>query len=141
MSRIDTAKPMAQGAAPAGIREAVEPATDGWLPGSKPDPLIRRKDGLIGAPVSRLDGPLKVQGKARFAAEVPMEGLVYAALAYSAVARGRIATLDTSAAEAAPGVVLVMTHRNAPRLKPAPVFLSAELAAAGDNLPVMQDDR
>ena len=34
-----------------------------------------------------------------------------------------------------------MTHRNAPRMKPPPVFLAAHKAAAGDDLPVMQDDR
>ena len=40
-----------------------------------------------------------------------------------------------------PASSLVMTHRNAPRLKPTPVFMSAAKAAGGDNLPVMQDDR
>jgi xanthine dehydrogenase YagR molybdenum-binding subunit len=105
-----------------------------------PDPLVRAKHGLIGAQVSRLDGPLKVRGEARFAAEYPMEGMVYAALRYSTVARGRITTLDTSAAEAAPGVVLVMTHRNAPRMQPPPVFLTAPKGAGGSDLPVMQDD-
>ena len=77
-------------------------APDSWMPGGDPDPLIARKHGLIGAPMSRLDGPLKVQGGARFAAEVPLESMVYAALAYSTIPSGRIATLDTSAAEAAP---------------------------------------
>ena len=66
--------------------------------GGAPDPLIRQKHGLIGTPVSRLDGPQKVSGTARFAAEFPMEGMVYAALAYSTVARGRVNTLDTTAA-------------------------------------------
>lgn len=94
----------------------------------------------IGAPISRLDGPLKVRGEARFAAEFPMDGMLHAALAYSTVARGRIATLDTSAAEAAPGVVLVMTHRNAPRMKAVPAFGTAPLAAGANSLPVMQDD-
>ncbi|MES2712138.1 MAG: xanthine dehydrogenase family protein molybdopterin-binding subunit [Pseudomonadota bacterium] len=109
-----------------------------WLPGGTPDPLMH-KHGLIGAPVSRLDGPLKVQGRARFAAEVPMEGLTYAALLHSSIARGRIAAIDTSAAEAAPGVVFVMTHRNAPRLSP-PVLMNSKPKAAGtSNLPVMQD--
>jgi CO/xanthine dehydrogenase Mo-binding subunit len=37
----------------------------------------------------------------------------------STVPKGSIAALDTSAAEKAPGVVLVMTHRNAPRMKQA----------------------
>jgi xanthine dehydrogenase YagR molybdenum-binding subunit len=105
-----------------------------------PDPLVRAQHGLIGAQVSRLDGPLKVRGEARFAAEYPMEGMVYAALRYSTVARGRITTLDTSAAESAPGVVLVMTHRNAPRMQPPPLFLTAPKAAGGSDLPVMQDD-
>jgi xanthine dehydrogenase YagR molybdenum-binding subunit len=90
--------------------------------------------------VDRIDGPLKVQGAARFAAEIPLDGMLYAALMYSTVARGRIA-LDTSAATAAPGVVLVMTHHNAPRLKPVPPFMQDMRSAAGDDIPVMQDDR
>jgi xanthine dehydrogenase YagR molybdenum-binding subunit len=122
------------------MKKAVEIAPDSWMPGAHPDPLIHRKHGLIGAPISRLDGPLKVQGHARFAAEFPMQGMVYAALAYSTIPKGRIATLDTSAAEAASGVMLVMTHHNAPPLKPTPLFLSATKAAGGDDLPVMQDD-
>jgi xanthine dehydrogenase YagR molybdenum-binding subunit len=127
-------------AAQAVVRKAVELSPDAWMPGDKPDPLIRQKHGLIGSSVSRLDGPSKVSGTARFAAEFPMEGMVYAALAYSTVARGRVTELDTAAAEAAPGVVLVMTHRNAPRMKPAPAFMTAEKAAGGDDLPIMQDD-
>ena len=41
----------------------------------------------------------------------------------------------------AEGVVAVMTYQNAPRMKPAPMFMSNPKAAAGDELPVMQDDR
>src|ERR1700759_2004006 len=122
-------------------KDAVALGAEGWGPGSAPDPLTGRTHGLVGAQVSRIDGPLKVRGAARFAAEVPMGGMVYAALAYSTVAKGRITTLDTSAAEAAPGVVLVMTHRNTPRMNPAPAFLASEKGAAGDDLPIMQDDR
>lgn len=121
-------------------RSAVETVPEGWTPAAAPDPLVRAKHGLIGAPVSRLDGPLKVQGGARFAAEYVMEGMLYAALRYSTVARGRITTLDTGAAEAAAGVVLVMTYRNAPRMQPPPLFLTGPKAAGGADLPVMQDD-
>ena len=96
------------------MKKAVEIAPDSWMPGAHPDPLVHDKHGLIGAPISRLDGPLKVQGQAHFAAEFPMERMVYAALAYSTIPKGRIASLDTKAAEAASGAVLVMTHRNAP---------------------------
>jgi xanthine dehydrogenase YagR molybdenum-binding subunit len=128
-------------AAQAVMTKAVQIAPDAWMPGATPDPLIRQKHGLVGTPVARLDGPQKVSGTAQFAAEFPMEGMVYAALAYSTVARGRILELDTTAAEAAPGVVLVMTYHNAPRLKPPPVFMSGPKAAAGDDLPAMQDDQ
>ncbi len=141
MSIVGEAKAAAQGAVQSVMKKAIELAPDSWLPGGKPDPLIRNKHGLIGAPVSRIDGPLKVQGKARFAAEFPLEGMVYAAVAFSTVPKGRIATLDTSAAEAAPGVVLVMTHKNAPRMANMPLFMTAAKAAGGDNLPIMQDDR
>jgi xanthine dehydrogenase YagR molybdenum-binding subunit len=130
-----------QEAVQAVMKKAIALAPDAWMPGGKPDPLIARNTGLIGAPVSRLDGPLKVQGQARFAAEFPMQDMVYAALVYSTVPRGRIASMDTRAAQEAPGVVLVMTHENAPRMKPMPLFMSKDKAAGGDDLPVLQDDQ
>ena len=111
-------------AAQAVMKKAVALAPDSFIPGGMPDPLIHHKHGLIGAPVSRIDGPLKVSGRARFAAEFPLDGMVYAAVHYSNVARATIEALDTGAAEAAPGVVLVMTHKNAPRLHPMPPFMS-----------------
>ena len=86
------------------LKKAVELAPDAWMP--DPDPLQDSRDGLVGAPVSRVDGALKVQGQARYAAEFPLDGMVYAALAYSTIPKGRIATLDTAAARAAPGVVV-----------------------------------
>jgi len=110
------------------------------LPEDRPDPLLRSKRGLIGRSVSRLDGPLKVRGEARFAAEFEFDGMLYAALAFSTIASGRIARLDTSEAEAAPGVTLVMTYRNAPRMLPPVLILTQPKAIASSSLPVMQDD-
>ena len=141
MSILEDARQTAKGAVQAVIKKAVEIAPDSWLPGGRPDPLARQQHGYIGQPVSRLDGRIKVMGKARFAAEVPLDGLTYAALAYSTIPKGRIVSIDTVAAETAPGVVLVMTHQNMPRLNPPPLFLTAAMAASGDSLPVMQDDR
>lgn len=141
MSLINDAKEVVKGAAQAAMAKAVAAAPDRWIPGGEPDPLIRRQHGHVGRGVSRLDGPHKVSGTARFAAEFPIDGMVYAAVACSTIAKGRIAEIEVAAAEAAPGVVLVMTHRNAPRLNPAPLFLTAEKAAGGDKVPVMQDDR
>ena len=123
------------------VETAVPLGPENWEPGGEADPLIQREHGLIGAPVSRLDGALKVTGAAPFAADVHLDGMVYASLAFSTIAKGRLATIDTSAAEGAPGVALVMTHRNAPRMKPMPLFMSSGRAAGGDDLPVMQDDR
>lgn len=122
------------------MKKAIALAPDSFIPGGEPDPLIHHRHGLIGAPVSRIDGPLKVCGQAAFAAEFPLEGMTYAALKYSSIARGRLVAIDTTAAEAAPGVVLVMTYRNAPRLKPTPAFMTQAKAVGGDDLPVMQDD-
>ncbi len=140
MSILEDAAKTVQGAAQTVMKKAVALAPDRWMPGGTPDPLIGRP-GVIGSPTSRLDGPAKVTGGARFAAEFALDGLVYAALAYSTVAKGRISRLDTAAAEASPGVVLVMTHLNAPKLKPPPLFMTAAKASSGDSLPVMQDDR
>jgi xanthine dehydrogenase YagR molybdenum-binding subunit len=123
------------------MKKAIALAPDSWVPGGTPDPLIREKHGLIGKPVSRVDGPLKVSGKARFAAEFSIDGLTFAALHYASIAKGRIAEIITADAETSPGVVLVMTHLNAPRLKQAPAFGTNPKAAGGDDLPVLQDDR
>lgn len=132
MSRI-------QNAVIGSVRTAIGWVPAQWLPGGTPDPLIGRS-AAIGRQASRLDGPLKVRGQARFAAEVAMERLSYGALVHSPVTRGRITRLDTTAAEAAPGVMLVMTHRNMPRLGPLPLISVTNLGAVGNsNLPVMQD--
>ena len=122
------------------MKKAVEVAPDTWLPGGKPDPLIQHKHGLIGAPVSRVDGQLKVTGTAPFAAEFAVEGMVYGALVYSTIPKGRIKTLDTATAEAAPGVVLVMTYKNSPKMNSMPLFNSSPKAAGPSDLPILQDD-
>ncbi len=123
------------------MKKAVELAPDSWIPGGKPDPLIEHNRGLVGSAVARIDGPDKVRGQARFAAEVALDGMVYAALVYSTVAKGRIEQLDTIEADGAPGVLLVMTYLNAPRMNKTPLFMTKEKAAGGQDLPVMQDDR
>lgn len=141
MSIVGSAKAAAQGAVQAVMKKGIELAPDSLMPGGKPDPLIRQKHGLVGAPISRIDGPFKVQGRAKFAAEFPIDQMAYAALAFSTIAKGRIASLDTAEAETAPGVVLVMTYRNAPRMKNMPLFMSTPKSCGGDSLPIMQDEQ
>lgn len=67
---------------------------------------------LIGTPVNRVDGRQKVTGTAQYAAEFPLAGTCHAVLVGSAIPGGRIRALDAGAAERAPGVLLVLTHRN-----------------------------
>jgi xanthine dehydrogenase YagR molybdenum-binding subunit len=71
---------------------------------------------IIGRGVDRKDGRLKVTGRATYAAEHQIPGLLHGYLVTSTVARGRITSLDTSAAESAPGVVSVVTRATMPKL-------------------------
>ncbi|GAB2975118.1 xanthine dehydrogenase family protein molybdopterin-binding subunit [Streptomyces pseudoechinosporeus] len=70
----------------------------------------------VGAPLSRVDGRLKVTGKATYAAEHDIKGVVHAVIVDSTIARGRITGIDTRAALAQPGVIKVISHLNAPKL-------------------------
>src|SRR5215831_13530977 len=70
----------------------------------------------IGQPLDRVDGPLKVTGAATYAYEHALERAAYAYPVQSTVAKGRIVTLDASAARFLPGVLAVLSHENAPRL-------------------------
>ncbi|WP_299679109.1 xanthine dehydrogenase family protein molybdopterin-binding subunit [uncultured Roseobacter sp.] len=93
----------------------------------------------LGVPHIRRDGAEKARGGAKFAAEYSYPGMVYGALVYSTIARGTITSLEAAEAEAAPGVVLVMTHENAPRLERPEPFYSSPTGMAGSSTPVMQD--
>jgi xanthine dehydrogenase YagR molybdenum-binding subunit len=77
-------------------------------------------DGSIGRPLERLDGRLKVTGGAKYASEMPAANVAHAVMVTSTIARGRILSMDTSAAERAPGVLKVLTPFNAPKLPGAP---------------------
>jgi xanthine dehydrogenase YagR molybdenum-binding subunit len=63
----------------------------------------------VGQPISRVDGPLKVTGKARFSADHPVDGLLHAVLVCSTVGRGSVARISDSRAMKHPGVVRVLT--------------------------------
>ena len=95
---------------------------------------------FIGRPVSRVDGRQKVTGGATYAAEFDVPGLAHGAVVRSTVANGRIASIDSRAAERATGVVAVLTHRNAPRL-PYREHKALVDALIGERLHVLQDDR
>jgi xanthine dehydrogenase YagR molybdenum-binding subunit len=70
----------------------------------------------IGTATSRVDGRAKVTGEAKYAGEYNASGLAYGSVVGSAIAKGRIARIDTSEALRVEGVLDVVTHENRPRM-------------------------
>ncbi|SHL17184.1 xanthine dehydrogenase family protein molybdopterin-binding subunit [Hymenobacter psychrotolerans] len=100
------------------------------------------QDKVVGDRMNRVDGRLKVTGAAKYSAEYELPGLVHGALVGSTIAKGRITSLDTKAAERAPGVLAVITHLNSPKV---PGFAAKsnpdEPPAIGQPLRVFHDEK
>jgi xanthine dehydrogenase YagR molybdenum-binding subunit len=75
----------------------------------------------FGTPLLRQDGPAKVTGEARYAADHLAEGMLYGVLVGAPVPAGRLRTVDADAARAAPGVTHVLTNAEMPKLGTAPI--------------------
>jgi xanthine dehydrogenase YagR molybdenum-binding subunit len=73
---------------------------------------------IVGKPVSRVDGPLKTTGTAPYAYERHdvVANQAYGYVVGSAIAKGRIKSIDLGAAKAAPGVLAIVTADNAGKL-------------------------
>src|SRR3954468_18502507 len=73
---------------------------------------------VIGKPFSRIDGPLKTTGTAPYAYERhdAVSNPAYGYVVGSAIAKGRITSIDLTAARAAPGVLAIVTAENAGKL-------------------------
>src|ERR1700730_7283938 len=82
-------------------------------------PAHVRHGSNIGQPLTRRDGVLKVTGSARYAADHHPPGMLYAVLAASTIACGRVTRLAVQAVEAHARVVGVMTRANKPALAQA----------------------
>lgn len=70
----------------------------------------------IGKGINRIDGILKITGKATYATDYPVKNIAYAVLFKSTIAAGRIKEISTREAEESAGVLKVITHKNAPKL-------------------------
>src|ERR1700743_2609569 len=81
------------------------------------NPIAQLK--VVGHPTDRIDGPLKTTGTARYAYERQDEvaDATYGYVVGSAIAKGRIVSIDLDAAKAAPGVLAVVTADNAGKLE------------------------
>jgi xanthine dehydrogenase YagR molybdenum-binding subunit len=69
----------------------------------------------IGQPLPRLDGPAKVTGRARYAADHSAPGLLHAVLVTATIPAGRVTAIEAREALAEPGVVRVLTHEDLPQ--------------------------
>lgn len=106
--------------------------------------LSRTENGPIGQPLDRVDGRLKVTGRATYAYEHSEMGVTaHGYILGATIAKGRISDIDTREAERAPGVLHVMTHRNVPTQAdfgpvltptPAEVFTRARPVLATDRV-------
>jgi xanthine dehydrogenase YagR molybdenum-binding subunit len=80
--------------------------------------------GVIGADIARIDGIPKVTGSALYGADYHVDGVAFAHLVTSAIARGRVVEIDESRARAIPGVLDILTHHNVGKaLKPGKSML------------------
>ena len=79
---------------------------------------------LIGQRISRVDGPAKTSGKAKYTYDVKLPGMLYAMVLGSPYAHAKITALDTSAAESMPGVKAIRKIQD----------VGAEIQWAGDEI-------
>ncbi|QCI64001.1 xanthine dehydrogenase family protein molybdopterin-binding subunit [Phreatobacter stygius] len=94
----------------------------------------------FGLPLPRVDGPAKVTGQARYAAEFDQPGQAHGVIVSSTVGLGRIVGIDDRETLALPGVLAVLSHLNAPKLAYRK-HKSGIDPAFGERLHVLQDDR
>lgn len=82
-----------------------------------PDPKAN-----MGQPAPRYDAAAKVTGRATYGSDMPLDNPAYAFLVTSAIARGRINSFDLDDARRVRGVIDIVTHENAPKLKESKLF-------------------
>jgi len=88
----------------------------------------------IDKPLNRVEALAKVTGKAKYAADYAPPNITHGVLVTSTIAKGRITAIDSVAAEKVSGVLIVLSHLNAPEVpgyaqppsQPAPIFTGKE---------------
>src|SRR4051794_10218223 len=122
------------------VQGGTRPAGDSARPGTQLDREAVMT--AVGTPVTRVDGPAKVAGAARYSAEISLPGMTHLAMVGATIARGRVTAIDTSAARAADGVLAVLTSDDLPRVAADPHLLPSLVGgpAPGESFFPMQDD-
>ncbi len=86
------------------------------MSGVATDETASRAQSVIGQPMDRTDGRLKVTGAATYSADNNVANLAHGVIVSATIAKGRIRNIDSVSARSAPGVVAVITHENAIKL-------------------------
>jgi len=95
--------------------------------------VVDKQSSVIGKPIDRVEGRLKVTGKAKYAAEIATENVAVGVVIQSTIALGHIEKIDRRAAEGSAGVLAVFTHENRP--------MTLTETKEGKNLFLLQDDQ
>jgi xanthine dehydrogenase YagR molybdenum-binding subunit len=109
------------------------------MPTAHNETAQNKVSSVIGTPMPRIDGPLKVTGTATYTSDNHFPGMLYAVPVASTIANGTIATLDTAVAESMPGVKAVFHRANIGRfyrLGPIPDFS----VNVDESRPPLEDD-
>ena len=94
---------------------------------------------VIGQPISRIDGKLKVTGAAPYGAEHAIENVAYGVPVIGTIGSGRVTRIGTSVAEKMPGVLGIIHHGNIePMYRPAQGF--EQMIRAGETRPPFEDN-
>lgn len=93
----------------------------------------------IGKPITRVDGSLKVSGRAAYAVEHPIENLAYGVSVASTIGRGRITKIDIAEAEKMTGVLAILHHGNMEKLY-RPAGSLEQQSRPGESRPPFEDD-
>src|SRR5712691_8110545 len=95
----------------------------------------------LGVPTSRVDGRVKVNGTAKYAAEYNLRGLAHGFVVGATIAKGRIRRIDTRDALAIDGVLDVLTHENRPKLAASDKKYHDDVAPPGSPFRPLYDDK
>ncbi len=110
---------------------------EGWVPSSLP-----RELSVIGKPLNRRDAREKVNGQAKYSTDMIIPGMLYAKALRCPHAHARIRKIDTSKAEALPGVKAIISMNNCKEwmtywyMIPQPAF-PEEIAYSGQDVAVV----
>ncbi len=102
-------------------------------------PEEAKASSVVGQPVTRVDGKLKVTGRAPYGVEHDIANVAYGVGVASTIGNGTIRKIETSAAEKMPGVLAILHHGNCDRLY-RPAGQLEEMSRPGESRPPFEDD-